>query len=858
MEKRCKAFLLALMLLVCQVCTSGVMAADQTVSYKLTLVSVGSSSAPAVEVRLAVSGGAAAAEVSSFEFSLDYGSELELTSLQKTSAVPNSQFYTAADNKLMWATLEEGFEVGKTPVTIARAAFDAAGAQSGAAAVRVKDCHVVTGDEQAYSPVTTAGCEVAVGKEAQATLSINTVALFVGTPATLTTTGGSGAVTYAVKNGTGSAAISGAVLTPTKAGTVTVTATKAGDANYTATSASAIFTVQEASADTSGYTFTVLADGKARATALVGDTVAVTLRLACDGKNAYDLYSFENYISYDPAYLEIVDGSIAVTKLSNTSSQINAILQKQLHRVFVSRLSMDGSAAGVSADTVLISFQVKTLKAGVASLSQANSAVYDARFASKPVSAPGASVDVKKSDGDPTVDPKDPTVDPEDPTVDPETPADPRRPGRPVSPNPNPTPDPTPDPVDTDVTGFSRTPGNRRGGTSSTVAGEQPLEEEELVAAVQTGGAVTATVIPTETVAGTGSYAYTMTAELGKELADEAAGINPKELVLEASVPVTANAVTIRLPAATAKSLAAASNASVTVISPVGSVTVGGKALSELAGSGDVGLGVTSIAGMQTAIVGVTAGGRDVQSVTGGVRASLPRLSSAAGDAALVDSGAGQAIKFSAVTPTGAKALLDGSAVVEVREGMGKTFPDVAGRWMESGVRSVTARGVMKGGDDGSFAPDRTMTRAQLAQTFHNLADAPSVQSAAAFADVESYRWYADAAAWAKQAGVMTGEEGGAFHADGAVTREAVAQMLYNYARYLGLNVSGRASLDAFADRSDVGGWAEVPMKWAVSAKLFEGSVNEETGEWTLDPKGELTRAAMAKLITSFVELVLE
>ena len=76
----------------------------------------------------------------------------------------------------------------------------------------------------------------------------------------LTTTGGSGtgAVTFAVTNGTGEATIEAdtGVLTPVKVGTVTVTATKAGDNEYSA-AVSAPFTVtitQAASIGEPGYT----------------------------------------------------------------------------------------------------------------------------------------------------------------------------------------------------------------------------------------------------------------------------------------------------------------------------------------------------------------------------------------------------------------------------------------------------------------------------------------------------------------------------------------------------------------------------------------------------------------------------
>ncbi|MDO4552081.1 MAG: S-layer homology domain-containing protein [Bacillota bacterium] len=72
-------------------------------------------------------------------------------------------------------------------------------------------------------------------KDAQAELRYTGgVTVVYGETLALSATGGSGGgdITYSVSNVTGEATITGSTLTPTKAGTVTVTATKAGDATY--------------------------------------------------------------------------------------------------------------------------------------------------------------------------------------------------------------------------------------------------------------------------------------------------------------------------------------------------------------------------------------------------------------------------------------------------------------------------------------------------------------------------------------------------------------------------------------------------------------------------------------------------
>ena len=118
----------------------------------------------------------------------------------------------------------------------------------------------------------------------QETLTVTSVNGTIGTPLTLTTSGGSGngLVTFAVTNGTASGCFeSGGVLTVSSVGTCLVVATKAGDATYEeASSESTTVTFSDITAPTlytGGFTFTV-ADGKATVTGLTDKSSG------CEGK----------------------------------------------------------------------------------------------------------------------------------------------------------------------------------------------------------------------------------------------------------------------------------------------------------------------------------------------------------------------------------------------------------------------------------------------------------------------------------------------------------------------------------------------------------------------------------------------
>ncbi len=109
-----------------------------------------------------------------------------------------------------------------------------------------------------YSGSSGSSGSVSPGVASQATLIVTSTTGTFGTPLTLTASGGSssGAVSYAVANGTASnCAVSAGQLTSTSAGTCLVTATRAADANYSQVS-SAQTTVTLAPANQATLTVT--------------------------------------------------------------------------------------------------------------------------------------------------------------------------------------------------------------------------------------------------------------------------------------------------------------------------------------------------------------------------------------------------------------------------------------------------------------------------------------------------------------------------------------------------------------------------------------------------------------------------
>ncbi|QUL56809.1 Ig-like domain-containing protein [Paenibacillus tritici] len=104
----------------------------------------------------------------------------------------------------------------------------------------------------------------------------------------------------------------------------------------------------------------------------------------------------------------------------------------------------------------------------------------------------------------------------------------------------------------------------------------------------------------------------------------------------------------------------------------------------------------------------------------------------------------------------------------------GVSYADLAtGHWAANAIDQVTRSGIMKGYGDGSFKPNQTITRAEMATLLSRLI--PGAQgNAASFSDVAGH-WAQAAINRMSQAGIITGYEDGTFRPNQTLTRaEAV------------------------------------------------------------------------------------
>ena len=170
--------------------------------------------------------------------------------------------------------------------------------------------------------------------------------------------------------------------------------------------------------------------------------------------------------------------------------------------------------------------------------------------------------------------------------------------------------------------------------------------------------------------------------------------------------------------------------------------------------------------------------------------------------------------------------------------------------WYHAAVDYVVEQGIMEGMSDTTFSPTTEVTRAQAVQILYNLEGQPDISNenlGYPYEDVDAKAWYGDAVYWARLTGVATGYGDGTFQPTDSITRQEFAQMLYNYAKYKGYDLTAEGDLSQFPDSGSVADWAEAAMSWANGNELINGHDNG-----TIDAGGNGTRAQAASILMRF------
>lgn len=179
-----------------------------------------------------------------------------------------------------------------------------------------------------------------------------------------------------------------------------------------------------------------------------------------------------------------------------------------------------------------------------------------------------------------------------------------------------------------------------------------------------------------------------------------------------------------------------------------------------------------------------------------------------------------------------------GTANVYVRfSGSGLPFADVpSGSWYYDDVAYVYDTGLMTGLTATAFGPNLSTTRGMIVTILWRMENEPAARHGCPFADVRRGSYYEQAIAWASENGIVTGFDASTFAPDRAITREQLAAILFRFAAYRGMDaVTLRENLSSFQDQAAISAYAVSALNWAVGEGLMQGTGDklEPTGSAT-------------------------
>ena len=168
-------------------------------------------------------------------------------------------------------------------------------------------------------------------------------------------------------------------------------------------------------------------------------------------------------------------------------------------------------------------------------------------------------------------------------------------------------------------------------------------------------------------------------------------------------------------------------------------------------------------------------------------------------------------------------------------------------------IKYVYEKGLMQGVSEDIFQSATTTTRGMIATILYRMEGEPAVKNASSFKDVADGMYYTKAIAWAAANGIVNGYADGTFQPDQTISREQMAAILYRYAQYKGCDVSvgEDTNILSYTDAAQVAEYAIPAFQWAVGAGIING-----TTATTLSPKGSATRGQVAAILHRYCEWI--
>jgi len=186
--------------------------------------------------------------------------------------------------------------------------------------------------------------------------------------------------------------------------------------------------------------------------------------------------------------------------------------------------------------------------------------------------------------------------------------------------------------------------------------------------------------------------------------------------------------------------------------------------------------------------------------------------------------------------------LADPSGQPQENGGTEAEFTDLSGHWAEENVKRLAGVGAAKGFEDGTFKPDRPISRAEFVALLVRVLGLSEKQGQP-FADTAGH-WAEREIAAAHAHGIVQGYRATAFAPDDPITREQMAAIVVK-----ALGREAKSADKSFADQAAISAWAREAVAAAAEFGLLTGTPGNR-----MKPQAPATRGEAATVILRALE----
>ncbi len=194
-------------------------------------------------------------------------------------------------------------------------------------------------------------------------------------------------------------------------------------------------------------------------------------------------------------------------------------------------------------------------------------------------------------------------------------------------------------------------------------------------------------------------------------------------------------------------------------------------------------------------------------------------------------------------TDNGLETLVENVSTVSTTKSV--VFSDIEGHWAKEWINNAVNIGFVSGYDDGTFKPNRTVTRAEFS-TLLNKAMQIGISREISFSDVSANDWFYKEVQKSLAAGFFSGYDDNTFKPNNPIKREEVAKVVAG-AITTG-NVDGEGA-SLLKDYNSIQNWAKVSVNTVYNKGYILGYPDK-----TYMPAKPLTRAEAVKIIYDIIE----